>query len=389
MASVLILGGGYAGVAAARRMATCREVRVTLVDRRPAHELLTRLPDLLGGEIAAEQVRIPYDLILPRNVEIVHREVRGIDPSQLRVQTDMGDLEADWIVVTLGSVVAFGHGLGAEGRAFVMRSVDETLAIRAQLNAILAAEGNARVAIVGAGYTGTEVAGELAGRRDFSGAVSVSVIAEDSRLLPQGNARLAAIAERELRTQGVSFALSQRVQRIEPDVVVLESGREIAADLVIWATSAIAPPSVADGDWERAPDGRVRSDVCLRAIGSDRVFVVGDVAAVPDAVRGGLVPSNAQLAVRQGSLAAANVCAQIEGKPLREYRPRGLGEALKLGRTGAAEVLGVVVTGRAALAVKQAALARYLVSLGGRQLLSRYTAAPDGRGRNPHSRAVY
>jgi NADH dehydrogenase len=145
----------------------------------------------------------------------------------------------------------------------------------------------------------------------------------------------------------------------------------LEADVVLWAAHSRAWPLC--GNTARAGvDGRVVVDPYLQAEGLSRVFVAGDTALAYDYVHDRVASSSAQLAVQQGALVARNLAAALEGRPLREYRPHILGEALSLGRDGAAEVGGVVVTGRAALAVKEAALVRYLRSLGGVRFVSEY-----------------
>jgi len=242
----------------------------------------------------------------------------------------------------------------------------------------LPGSAEADVCIVGAGYTGTEVAGELAEwnlRLRRAGArqrLEVTVVAQDPGLLPEGNARLAAIAERVLRSKGVAFDLGATVFGLEPGRLLLE-GSALPADLILWAARSRASPALGDSGWRRGPDGRVRVDPYLRAEGLDRVYVAGDTAFAYDYRRDRLAPASAQLALAEADLVARNLAAESAKRSLREFRPRQIGEALSLGgKDGAAEVTGVVVSGRSALAVKEAALLRYLASLGGVQLAASY-----------------
>jgi NADH dehydrogenase len=201
----------------------------------------------------------------------------------------------------------------------------------------------------------------------------VTVVEEDPRLLPQGNERLAAVAERVLRRNGVAFSLGTPVQRIAPDHLNLGAAGLVACDLVLWAVRKRGSPIVARPGWALAPDGRARVDPYLRALGHERVYVVGDAAAAYNYERDAPVQSSAQLAVQEGALAGRNLAADLLGGRREEFRARVLGEALSLGgRNGAAELAGLVLTGRAALAIKEAALIRYLTRLGGPGLAGQY-----------------
>jgi NADH dehydrogenase len=234
------------------------------------------------------------------------------------------------------------------------------------------------IVVVGSGYTGTELAGELAepgnlplgaGRR----AVNVTVVSMDSRLLAEGNERLAAVAQRALTAKGVRFLLGVRVQQVDAAGVMLESGRRIPADLVVWAARTRAPREVAQDGVMAGLAGKIAVDPYLRVPGCEGVYAAGDVALVRDYRWGTYVPATAQFALGQADTMAHNIAAELDGQGLQEYRPHSLGEALSLGgKEGVAELGGVLVTGNAALAAKNAALARYLYRLGGLRLVRQY-----------------
>ena len=230
-----------------------------------------------------------------------------------------------------------------------------------------------RILIVGAGYTGTELAGELASLRESRRvAAEIIVVADVDRLLPQGNEGLAEVARQVLLSKGVELCLQRGVHKVENGCVLLSDGRCIEADVIVWAAQT-EPSPVGTAGWALGPLGRIVADSYLRASGQSHTFVAGDTAHIVDPSSGVPLPASAQLAVQEGRSAALNVIRAIRGDPLREFRPRVAGEALTLGGSdGVAEVAGVVLTGRRALAVKRAALARYLLTLGGPRLLVRY-----------------
>jgi NADH dehydrogenase len=233
---------------------------------------------------------------------------------------------------------------------------------------------------VGAGYTGTEVAGVLAEwnrrlvRLGSSARIAVTLAAQDGRLLPEGNKRLAPVAEAVLASKGVVLMLGTPAQQVEVDRVYLRDGGAIEADVVVWAARTRGCQVPTSGPLRLNPEGRIVVDPYLRALGHERVYVAGDLAAAIDYARDRPVPATAQLAIQEAAVVAHNLAAEVRGSTLREFLARPIGEALSLGGSDAvAEVAGVVVSGRLAASVKSTALLRYLVGLGGPRLAARYS----------------
>jgi NADH dehydrogenase len=351
---------------------------LVLVDRLPYHQLLPRLPDVAVGKLPASKACIPFTRILGRRVRRLHVSASQIDLAARRLSWEGGELEADWLLLTPGSAADPLDVPGALTIGLPLKSVEQARGFARLLLQRIDTTTRPKIVVVGSGYTGTELAGELADPGTFpprpSGAppVDVTVVSLDSRLLAEGNERLAGVAERVLRAKGVRFLLGVAVRRVDQGGVVLESGSRLAADLVVWAARTRAPREVADSV-DSGNGGRIEVDSYLRVPGHERVYAAGDAALVRDYHTGRWVASTAQLALGQADVIARNIAAEIEGRPLREYRALSLGEALSLGGTdGAAEVGGVIVTGRAAIAAKRAALARYLYNLGGVRLVRDY-----------------
>jgi NADH dehydrogenase len=162
------------------------------------------------------------------------------------------------------------------------------------------------------------------------------------------------------------------------DAQGLVIGAEIRepADLVIWAAPS-RPVEAVRKAFNLPPGARVPVDGYLRARGADGTYAAGDAAAVIDLRSGLPAPANAQVAIYCGTLAADNLVAAESGGRLRELRVRPTSEVISLGgHRAVSEVFGVSLRGRAALAVKEAALARYLYRYGGSRLAAAYAAVP-------------
>ena len=372
MPSVCILGGGYAGLRVARALSGRLESgwTITLVDRGTCHQLITRLPEVVAGTIAPEAACLPFATVLTRRVTHLAADIASVDLESRAVTTSHGEVRADIVVIAFGTAPYRALIPGAVQHTTPLKSVEDAVRIRDTIAGMRRSQSLVSVVIVGAGYTGTEVAGELtapgyADRRSAGlGRVSVRLVAEDPRLLPQASTRLSNAVETILRARGVPIHLGQSVDRVDGSGVHTRTGDSYGADLVIWAGetrvawNVIQPAAIHDAS------GKLPVDPYLRVRGDEDTFACGDIALVYDFAHGRVAASSAQLAVQEGDTVARNVASRATGRPPVEFRPHVLGEALGLGDSdGAAEVGGAIVTGRAAIAVKRAALVRYLAGL--------------------------
>jgi len=370
--SVLVLGGGYAGIAAVTRLLRRpgREWKITLVDRGEGHELQTRLPAVLAGRLTTEKAVIPFTRLLDGRVDLIHGAATAIMPAERAANVGAQTIRADHLVIAVGGTPDFLGIGGAAENCFVFKSVADAQALQGAI-AGFDRSRPIHAVVVGAGYTGTEVAGELAHWPDRQ--IEVVVVADTDRLLQDGAERLGVVAQHILADAGVTFRLGVMVDRVTGSSVHLETGEEIPADIVVWAAHTSGAGATLDAPWRLTVDGRIVTEPSLQAAGFPRVWVAGDAAAIYDYRLDRPVPSSAQMAVEEGRLIADNILAVEAGLPPEEFRPVKLGEALTLGDgTGVADVGGVVVTGRAAGAAKEAALVRYLLRIGGPRLAARY-----------------
>ncbi|MGI8827824.1 MAG: NAD(P)/FAD-dependent oxidoreductase [Chloroflexota bacterium] len=379
MPTVTILGGGYAGIRATRRVAEKLDKawNIQLVDRGVEHQLITRLPEIVGGTLDPSRCLIPYMRLVAKRVQLIRAHVITISPSLRQVETSIGTLTADSMLVALGGTANCAGIEGAERHALPVRSVDNALEIHRRVQFCLVAQEEVRVVIIGGGYTATEVAGALIEwRRGLERArtgktLAVTIVNDVDRLLPAGNQRLAEVAERVLSDKGVAVRHRAPVTQVETNEV-RAGDVSFPADIVIWAARSRASPCVDDAHWQLGPEGRVVVDNYLRS-SYEGVYVAGDAALAYDYARDVPTAASAQLAVQEGQIAGENMAADILGKPRVEFRPGVLGEALLLGgHSGVAELAGVVLTGRAALATKHGALIRYLARAGGPRLAADY-----------------
>ena len=351
---VVILGGGFGGLSAARALDGAA-ARVTLVDRHNYHLFQPLLYQVATAALSPGDIASPIRWILRRqqNVQVLLADARAIDPRARRVDLDRGALSYDFLIVATGAAHSyFGHPEWA-ARAPGLKTLDDALEIRRQV--LLAYEAAERetdpqqrqrlltFVIVGGGPTGVELAGALAEiarqtlAQDFRhfdpAAARILLIEAGPSILSTFPEPLRAAAKRDLERLGVEVRTETAVTNVGPHTVQA-GGVTIEAAVVLWAAGVAASPlGVALGvPLDRA--GRVRINPDLTIPGHADVFVIGDLATLngPD---GKPYPGVAQVAMQMGAHAAANILGAIAGQPLRAFRYKNLGNMATIGRASA------------------------------------------------------
>jgi len=370
---VVIAGGGFGGLYAARRLERRlprHSARITLVSDVNFLLYTPLLPGAGGGSLE------PRHVVIPLREELEWTDVRlakvtGADPAlnELQVTTLDGREEVmryDQLVVALGSVsrVLPVPGLAEHGVGF--KTLPDAIALRnrALLHLEIAESiddpeqrrSYLTFVFVGAGYAGLEGIAELQDyvadvierypRCRLDGTRWILVEAED-RVMQEIPPGLAEFATRELRGRGMEIRTHTRLDEVAQDSAVLSTGERVPTRTVCWTTGVSPPRVVANLGLPTGSDGRIEADSHTRVPGRENVWAIGDAAAVPDpARRGHPCPPTAQHALRQGRVAGDNVAASIAGRPLRRFRYRTLGVFVDMGQHQAvATMLGVRLRG--------------------------------------------
>jgi len=380
MPRVVIVGAGFAGYRAARslRRRLDDEYEIVLVNPTDYFLYLPLLPEIAGGVLDPRRLAVSLTATLP-GVRLVLGSVHGIDLAARSVhyvdpEGGAGALAYDRLVVTVGSVNKVLPVPGIAGHAHGFRSIPEALYLRdhvirqVELAAVTGdpRERAARLTfvVVGAGYTGAEVAaaGQLLTRSLLRHQPALRdtparwlLLDRAPRVLPELRPRLSRAAARTLSRRGVDIRTGTSVSMATTAGVRLTDGEFVPTRTVVWSVG-VRPDPLTDGLGLAAVDGRIRVDEFLGVPGHPDVFACGDVAAVPDLTRPGrLTAMTAQHAERQGKAVARNVAASFGHGTARPYRHRDLGLVVDLGGWAAvAEPLGVPLTGFPARVVTRA-----------------------------------
>ena len=364
---VVIAGGGFGGLYAARRLERRlprHSARIVLV--ADANYLLYTplLPGAAAGTLEPRHVVVPLREELEWT-DIHLGRVTGADPAlnELRVRTLDGrdePLRYDQLIVALGSVsrVLPVPGLREHGVGF--RNLADAIALRnrALWNLEVAeslpdAESRREYltfVFVGAGYAGVEGIAELQDyvadvidryrRCRLDGTRWILVEAED-RIMRETPESLAAFATRELRGRGIEIRTGTRLDSLDEGTASLSTGERIPTRTLCWTAGVNPPAVVGELGLPIAAGGRIEVDATMRVAGRENVWAIGDAAAVPDPAKRDRSPSpaTAQHALRQGRLAADNVAAALRGKRPRRFRYRTKGVFVDMGRHNAVAVM--------------------------------------------------
>jgi NADH:ubiquinone reductase (H+-translocating) len=352
---VVILGGGFGGLSAARRFRR-QSVRVTLLDRRNHHLFQPLLYQVATATLSPGDIAAPIRWVLrrQRNLRVLLGEAEAIDPVGRSIRlTDGATLTYDYLIVATGASHAyFGHPEW-EQYAPGLKTLEDALTIRRRM--LLAFERAERetdtarqqrlltFVIVGGGPTGVELAGTLAEiarrtlRHEFraidTSQARIVLVEAGPTILPAFPERLRAAARDSLRRIGVEVREKTAVTAIGDQGVQLGSD-VLAAETVLWAAGVAASPIVATLGAERDRAGRVIVNPDLSIPGHPEVFVVGDAAAFLHQT-GTPLPGVAQVAMQGASQAARNVLRLIENQPTRAFEYRDKGSMAIVGRGSA------------------------------------------------------
>lgn len=316
---VLVVGGGYAGVHAARSVIRAGR-RAFIVDPSGRHDLVTRLAAVAGGTAPIRDASLPLSDF---SDDVIVASMTGLRDGAVTLD-DGRVLTADAVVVAAGARPSVPPIPGID-RAQPLRTADDALALRRRIEAADA------VAIIGGGATGVQLAGAIAARHRRT---AVTLIDAASRLLPTMAAETSRGAERILRDRHVRVMLGSGVREIEADAVLVDDER--IDGLVVWAAGFA--PQIDGLDVPVTESGRIDVDDELRVRGWSATFAAGDVAAHVDG-NGTELAMSAQIAVQAGAAAGGNAVKLLDGVGLDPVVLSHRGWVLDLGGfRGVAEV---------------------------------------------------
>ncbi|TCC44516.1 NAD(P)/FAD-dependent oxidoreductase [Kribbella capetownensis] len=388
---VVIIGAGFAGFHAAKTLCRLAKGRAEVVVINPTDYFLyvPLLPEVATGILEPRHITVSIADALP-DVRLVLGEVEGLDLDRRTVQyadpLDRRDeIEYDRLIIAAGSVnkllpipgvTEYAHGFrGIPEAVFLRDHLTQQIELADATDDVAARDALCTFVVVGAGYTGTEVAAHgvlytelLKKRRPRLRDQRMRWMLLDiaGRVLPELDERLSRTADRVLRERGVEVLMGTSVEEAMHDGVRLTDQSEVPTHSLIWCVG-VRPDPVVEALGLKTEKGRLLVDEYLNVPDRPEVFACGDAAAVPDLTRPGEVtPMTAQHAERQGRRAAKNVAASFGTGERKPYVHKDLGFVVDLGgKQAAANPLQVPLAGLPAKAVTRG---YHLISMPGNRV---------------------
>ena len=336
---ICILGGGFGGLYTALRLVELdweesQKPEIVLVDQNDRFLFSPLLYELLSGEMQTWEIAPPYEELLQNTgIRFYQATISDIDTDEKRVCLQNGpEISYDRLVLALGGETPLDMVPGATSYAYPFRTLTDTYALEERLRILEESDKDKiRVAIVGGGYSGVELACKLADRFGGRGRFRLIEMADGIlRNSPEFNREAAkkALDERE-----VWIDLETRVESIAADNISLEYKGvvdNLPVDLVIWTVGTRVTPLVKNLPVKHNQRGQITTTPTLQVLDNLHIFALGDLADTLDA-EGKQVPVTAQAAFQQADYTAWNIWASLTNRPLLPFRYQHLGEFMSLG----------------------------------------------------------
>jgi NADH dehydrogenase len=355
---IAILGGGFGGLHAALRLNQLDwgdyHPEITLVDRGDRFVFLPLLYELMTGELQSWEVAPPFsELLAGTRVRFVQATVEAIDLDARQVTLggpSATTLGYDWLVLALGCETPLDWVPGAADHAFPFRSIADVYRLEERLRVLEATDcEKIRIAVVGGGYSGVELACKLADRLQSRG--RLRLIEQSDRILRNSPNFNRQAADRALEERGIWIDWETSVRDIGSDRLMMDyRGRleEIPVDAVVWTVGNRVPELVRSLPLAKNSGDRLLVQPTLQVVDRPEVFALGDIAEMRNGRDAAAepVPSTGQAALQAGDYVGWNLWASVLDRPLLPFRYQHLGEMLALGNTSATLTgLGVQLDG--------------------------------------------
>lgn len=354
---IVIVGGGFGGLKLANKLKNSG-FQVVLVDKNNYHQFPPLIYQVASAGMEPSSISFPFRKIFQRRKDFYFRmaEVRAVFPEKNMIQTSIGKIDYDYLVLAAGTTTNFFGNKQIEEESMPMKNVSEAMGLR---NALLANLERAltcstkieqqellNIVVVGGGATGVEVAGVLSEMKRFvlpvdypdmpASLMHIYLIEAGPRLLAGLSEESSKHAEQFLREMGVNILLNKKVMDYRDHKVMLEDGSEIATRTFIWVSGVTG---VSFGNLDKAVigrGGRIKVDEFNRVESMENVFAIGDQCLqVADKDYSSGHPQLAQVAIQQGELLAKNLIRLEKGKKMKPFHYRNLGSMATVGRNKA------------------------------------------------------
>ena len=399
--NIVILGGGYAGIVAAKKLEKQYkkrdDVSITLIDKQPFHTILTELHEVAGWRVEPDSVRVAFAKIFGASkVKVVYDAITGVDFKKSQLTSATKTYGYDYLVLGSGADPEFFGIQGVKENSFTLWSFDDAVKLRYHIEEVFekaVAEANhakrrkmLTFVVAGAGFTGIEMAGELLEWRDVMCAkwlvnkneVRIAIVEAMSNILPMFEEGLRNKVEGYLRDHGVELLTGTMIVGAEPNTVKLKDGTSLETETFIW-TAGVSGSNFAEGlELSKGPYGKAgESDPTkknrkgrllvtdeMRSVDYPNVFPVGDNMWFVEG--DGPLPQIVETAMQTAETAAHNIIVAIDGGTPKKFKSNFHGFLVSVGgKYGVSNAMGMRLSGAPAMFMKHFVSLHYLIGVAG------------------------
>ena len=366
--NIVIIGAGYAGVHAAKKLAKKYKkddtVTITLIDRHSYHTMMTELHEVAAHRVEPEAIQFDLRRLFNRTkVNLVTDNVTHVDHDKKKVLTEDGEYDFDYLILGMGGEPNdFGTpGVGEHG--FTLWSWEDAVKLREHIEKTVASaalvkdEATRRAmltfTVCGSGFTGIEMVGELVEWKERlakdnkidAEEITLYVVEAAPTILNMLERRDADKAEAYLVKNGVKILKDSPIVEVKEEEIVLKSGETIPTHTLIWTAGVKANSDTKDYGMSTARAGRLKVNQYMESEDFDNVYVIGDLAYYEEA-EGKPTPQIVEAAEQTGTTAAKTIIAEISGGEKEAYEGKYHGTMVSIGaRYGVADLMGVHLSG--------------------------------------------
>jgi len=351
---IVLLGGGYGGILTAKKLASKLKkdssVEIALIDKNPYHTMLTELHEVAAGRVNEDSIRIDLKKIFAkRKVDVVLDEITDIDFSNKVLKSEKDSYEYDYLVIGTGSKPTFFGIKGAEEFTHRLWSYEDAVNLKEHIldmfrKAVKETNKEKRqkmltFVVVGGGFTGIEMIGELGEWKDRlcrefyvdKEEVKLYVVDALPKILPIFPDNLIKKAEKRLKKLDIEIITNARITQVAKDSVTIEGKGEIKTNTVIWAAGVEGSDIIEKMDTKQEGRKRIVTNDKLQSVDYENVYVVGDnIFYIPEGEKRP-VPQMVENAEHSASLVAHNIYTDIKGGEKKSYKPAFHGAMVSIG----------------------------------------------------------
>ena len=384
--NIVILGAGYAGVHAAKKLAKKYkkndDVQITLIDKNPFHTLMTELHEVAGGRVEEESVKVNLSEIFHRTkVNVVVDYIENVDMKAQKVKTKFGEYTYDYLMIGMGNEPAYFGVPGVKENGFSLWSLEDALKIREHIEYKFKAASLERDAVkrkemltfvvAGSGFTGIEMAGELLEwkstlAREYrvnEEEVSLLVVEAAGTILNMLDRKQADKAEKYMTKHGMKILKDSPITEVKADEITLKSGEVIRTQTLIWTCGIQNNADCMAYGLETARAGRLQANEYMQSTQYENVYLVGDCAYVEEEPGKGN-PQIVEAAEQTAKTAVNNIIASIENKEKQKFKSSYHGFMVSIGgKYCVANLMGIKLSGLLAMLAKHMVNMIYLFGI--------------------------